>query len=128
MYVFLDYLFVTFHGLWVLFNLLGWAWRKTRPWQLVTSGLTIASWFGLGLFYGFGYCPCTDWHWQVKRKLGAADLPASYVKYYADHLTGLDWQTTVVDVVTVAVGVGVFLLSCCLNWRDWRRAKRLDAV
>lgn len=126
MYVFLDYFFVTFHGLWVLFNLTGWAWRKTRPWHLATSGLTIVSWFGLGLFYGFGYCPCTDWHWQVKRELGAVDLPTSYVKYYADRLTGLDWNTTVVDIVTVVAGVGVFMLSCWLNWRDWRCGSSSD--
>jgi hypothetical protein len=25
------------------------------------------SWFGLGLFYGIGYCPSTDWHWRIKR-------------------------------------------------------------
>jgi len=118
MYVLLDWLFVLFHGGLVLFNLTGWIGRRTRLWHLVTSGLTVLSWFALGAIYGFGYCPCTDWHWQVKRRLGEADLPASYVKYYADRLTGLDWNATFVDVTTLVVGVGVFLLSCWLNWRD----------
>ena len=32
---------------------------------------------GLGAVYGWGYCPCTDWHWDVKRRLGETGLPRS---------------------------------------------------
>ena len=87
MYAFLDYFFVTFHTGLVLFDLTGWAWKRTRRIHLIVMGLTIVSWFGLGLFYGWGYCPCTDWHWAVKVKLGETNLPNSYVKYYVDRLT-----------------------------------------
>lgn len=118
MYTALDYFFTVFHGSWVLFNLTGWAWKKTRRLHLITIGLTISSWFGLGIFYGWGYCPCTDWHWKVKRKLGEAILPGSYVKYYIDKLTGLAWDPFVVDASVLILGLLAFFLSCGLNWQD----------
>ena len=71
MYTFLDYAFVVLHSFLVGFNLIGWAWLRTRRIHLVTISLTMFSWFFLGLYYGWGYCPCTDWHWTVKYKLGA---------------------------------------------------------
>lgn len=125
MYAFLDVFFVVLHGSLVLFNLTGWIWRGTRRLHLWVVGLTVFSWFGLGVFYGWGYCPLTDWHWQVKRVLGETGLPASYVKYYADHVTGLDLPAAGVDAVVVLVGVGAFVLSLWLNHRD-RRASRAE--
>jgi|SRR6056297_4212761 len=124
MLVFLDYFFTIFHGALAAFNAVGWAWKKTRRLHLVTSGLTMLSWFGLGLLYGWGYCPCTDWHWQVKRELGERDLPASYIKYHVDQLTGLDSNPVVVDTAVAVIGVMAFLLSCWLNFRDVRRPPR----
>ena len=127
MYTFLDYFFIVFHGSWVLFNLIGWAWKKTRRLHLITIGLTILSWFGLGIFYGFGYCPCTDWHWRVKRILGETNLPNSYVKYYVDELTGLTWDPLLVDTAVLVLGLLAFFLSCWLNWQNhtFRRQARL---
>ena len=119
MYLFLDYLFAVFHGGLVLFNLTGWVWAGTRRIHLAVIGLTLLSWFGLGLAYGWGYCPSTDWHWQVKRALGEIDLPYSYVKYYADRLTGLDWDAAFIDAVVLLLGLSAFGLSCWTNWRDW---------
>jgi hypothetical protein len=118
MYAVLDYFFIVFHGSLTLFNLVGWIWRKTRRVHLIATGLTILSWFGLGIFYGWGYCPCTEWHWQVKLKLGETDLPYSYVKYYVDKFTGFSWDPLIVDTAVIGLGLLVFALSCWLNWRD----------
>ena len=120
MYTFLDHFFSLFHATLVIFNLSGWAWQKTRRIHLVTISLTILSWFGLGMFYGWGYCPCTDWHWQVKRQLGETDLPNSYIKYYADKLTGVTWDPLLVSVVVVFLGLLAFALSCWLNWQHYK--------
>lgn len=122
MYAVLDVAFIVFHTSLVVFNLTGWIWRPTRRIHLMVIGLTILSWSGLGIFYGWGYCPCTDWHWQVKRALGETDLPASYVKYYLDAVTGLSWDPAVVDVGVLVLGVTAFALSAYVNWRDWRRS------
>jgi hypothetical protein len=123
-YKFLDYFFVALHGSLVLFILTGWAWRRTRLVHLAVIGLTIFSWFGLGVFFGWGYCPFTDWHWRVKLNLGETDLPSSYVKYYLDKLTTFEWDPLVVDIGTLMIGLCAFALSCRLNWRDWKVRRR----
>jgi len=122
MYIFRNSFFVIFHGSLTLFNIAGWAWKRTRRIHLYTISLTIFSWIGLGIFYGWGYCPCTDWHWQVKRQLGEQNLPASYIKYYADYLTGMSWDPFIINIATAAVGITAFLLSIWFNWRDWKKS------
>jgi hypothetical protein len=118
MYTALDYFFIVLHGSFALFNLIGWTWKKTRRLHLITTGLTILSWFGLGIFYGWGYCPSTEWHWRIKRKLGETDLPYSYVKYYVDKLTGISWNAWVIDSAVITAGIAAFALSCWFNWQD----------
>ncbi len=66
----------------ILFNLFGWLWNKTLKPHLVVIMITIFSWFILGIWYGFGYCFLTDWHWEIKRELGETDLPASFITYF----------------------------------------------
>ena len=118
MYAFLDYLFVAFHTGLISFNATGWIWRRTRRWHLLCIVATWASWLGLGLVYGLGYCPCTDWHWQVKRALGETELPSSYIKYYFDKLTGQEWNAATVDTGVMLAGLVVLVLSIWLNYRD----------
>jgi len=118
MYTFLDFFFIVFHASLILFILTGWAWRRARCTHLITIGLTILSWFGLGIIYGWGYCPFTELHWAVKHKLGETNLPNSYVKHYVDKLTGLTWDPFVVDTAVLILGLLAFALSCWLNWRD----------
>lgn len=121
MYPFLDVFFIVFHFSLIVFNLVGWIWSKTRKLHLYVISATIFSWIGLGAIYGLGYCPCTDWHWQVKRKLGETDLPASYVKYYLDAVFGFSWNPAVVDSLVALLGIGALLISSWLNYRDWKK-------
>ncbi len=114
----LDIGFFLFHSLLVAFNLTGWIWHKTRRLHLVTISFTCLSWIGLGAFYGFGYCPSTDWHWEVKARLGETNLPASYVKYYLDAATGLDWSAGLVDAIVAVLGFGALVVSIVVNVRD----------
>lgn len=122
MYPILDFFFLVFHSLLVGFNLTGWIWKKTRRLHLCTISATLISWFGLGIFYGWGYCPSTDWHWQVKRELGETDLPASYIKYYADKLTGSSWDPLIIDSVTLVCCLMAFTLSVWVNSKRWKQA------
>ena len=123
-YRLLDILFVVFHTLLVGFNMLGWAWRRTRRLHLITISVTLLSWFGLGVVYGWGYCPLTDWHWDVKRALGETALPASWMKYYLDLVTGLDWSTALVDAIVTGSALGALVVSVALNVRDARPRSR----
>ena len=124
MYVFLDTFFLVFHASWVSFILTGWIWRRTRRLHLALAILTCLSWFVLGYFYGFGYCPFTDWHWQVKRALGETNLPDSYVNYYLDRLTGVNWNPFLTGIFVMLAGVAALILSVVLNVRDWRSTRR----
>lgn len=64
---------------------------------------------GLGYFYGWGYCLLTDWHWEIKRKLGEVDLPSSFVSYSLDKMH-IDIPSSQVDLfITVAFFVAYFL-------------------
>ena len=72
------------------------------------------------MVYGWGYCPLTDWHWQVKRALGETGLPASWVKYYLDRITGISWDTALVDALVIGSALAALLLSVVLNVRDRR--------
>ena len=114
--------FFVFHTLWIAFNCLGWISRRTRPWHLATVALTAASWIGLGAWYGWGYCPCTDWHWQVRARLGYDD-PPSYIQLLIRELTDVDLAPrTANTVAAVTLGV-VGVLTVALNIRDWRRRR-----
>ena len=115
----LDVFFTAFHSLLVLFILFGWIWKKTRRLNLACILLTAASWLGLGIFYGLGYCPLTDWHFNILRKLGYSDLPNSYLSFLFTRLTGLQIDQNLVDAVTLWGLVIALIISVFLNFRHW---------
>lgn len=116
----LDVFFFAAHSALAGFVLVGWAWRRTRLVHLGVCLVTGFSWVGLGIWYGLGYCPCTDWHWRVRMALGAEDLPRSYIKYIVDGLSGLDASAVWVDGFTGGLFVLALVVSAVFNWRDWR--------
>jgi len=121
----LNIFFFVFHTAFTLFNAIGWVWKKTRLANLITLILTGLSWFVLGIWYGIGYCPCTDWHWQVRAALGYHDMPMSYMKFLLDHLTGLNWNPTVVDYGTLIGFILALAASITLNISDFRRRETM---
>lgn len=121
---FLDVFFFVFHSILMLFILLGWLWKKTRWANLVVILLTAFSWLGLGIWYGFGYCPSTDWHWQVRERLGHYDMPDSYTKFLVDTLTGLDVKQKIVDISAVLFLMSALLASAWMNIRDFKKKGR----
>lgn len=102
MLVLLDILFTIVHTGLILFNLTGWIWKRTRRLHLITLVLTAASWGVLGIWYGWGYCPLTDLHWDIKHQLGQTHLPNSFIKYLLDKITGKNWPPRLVDRITLA--------------------------
>lgn len=114
---FLDILFVVFHSVLILFILFGWTHPRLRRLHLLCVLLTGASWFILGLFYGIGYCPLTDWHWQVLSLLGKTDLPPSYVQYILDRLLGISISFRTADAITLAGWLGALAIAAFLQVR-----------
>ena len=111
----IDILLTVVHLVLVGFNLLGWAWRQTRRVHLITILLTAASWFILGIWYGIGYCPITDWQWNIKRQLGERNLPASFIKYFADAITGMSFSPKLVNLLTVILFFVALAASILVN-------------
>ena len=108
--------FLTFlHLAIILFNLFGWIPRYTRTAHLISIIVTAASWFLLGIWFGMGYCPITDWQWQVKEKLGETNLPSSFIKYYADKITGSNIDPILIDRITAGCFAGAAIVSLFVN-------------
>jgi hypothetical protein len=114
----LDIFFLVFHSLFTIFNMSGWIWKKTRKLHLATMLLTAGSWFILGIWYGWGYCFCTDWHWRVREAMGNPIRSDSYIHFLIREITGIDLPPGLVDTVTLAVFIACAALSVTLNLRD----------
>ena len=123
LYEFLNIFFFVFHTLFTLFNIVGWMFRRTRKLHLITLSLTAFSWFILGIWYGWGYCFCTHWHWDIREKLGFEDRSHSYIHFLILKLTGADLNPKLVELGTLIVFLASFALSIWLNIRDRRRKK-----
>jgi hypothetical protein len=121
---FLDIFFTVFHSCLVIFNMFGWIWKKTRRLNLICLLLTAGSWLILGIFYGLGYCPLTDWHFNILRKLGHTDLPNSYISFLVTRLTGLQPDQSLVDAATMWGLIIALMISLYLNFRPWFKSTR----
>ena len=117
----LDIFFTILHLVIILFNLFGWLFPKLLRAHLIFALLTLSCWLILGIWYGIGYCPVTDWQWSIKEKLGETNLPASFIKYFADKVTGRSFDPVVIDWIT-AIGFGIAILGSVV--RNVRRRKR----
>ena len=115
----LDVILFLAHCFVISFNLTGWIWTRTRRWHLVCVGLTVFSWLAMGIWYGLGYCALTDWHWQVKRALGEADLPNSFLTYLFNDVMGLGLGTGLINWGAGIILTVVIFLSVALNFRDY---------
>lgn len=119
----LDFLFHVLHLLAIVLNVFGWIFPITRQAHRWLLGLTAVCWLGIGpLFYGLGYCPLTDWHWQVKEARGEMALPNSYIDYLLQ-MAGIHASPLYIDVVVGAV----FFVVCCITIGLWWREKKVKS-
>ena len=114
--IFLNYFFYIFHALLILFNCFGWIVPKLRIWHLTSLLLTAFSWFVLGIWYGWGYCLCTDWHYMVLRNLGETGMSPSYIHFLLLKFTGVNFSEPLVDIATATVFFVSLGISVWLNW------------
>jgi hypothetical protein len=111
---FLDFLLSCIHLSIVFFNLFGWIPKRWRKAHFISVVLTASSWFILGIWFGFGYCPFTDWQWQVKERLGETGLPSNFVEYFAEKISGHDFSPVLVSNViaysfAAAAGISIYV-------------------
>lgn len=117
---FADILLTIVHLVIIVFNLFGWIPVITRKAHLISIIATAASWFLLGIWFGMGYCPVTDWQWRVKERLGERNLPNSFIEYFAEKTLNTDLDTSFINEVT-AISFGIVaVISVYLNIRRWK--------
>jgi hypothetical protein len=102
----------------------GWVFQKTRFFHRILISVVTVCWVLIGPLTGhaIGYCPVTDWGWQVRKARGETDLEYGYINYLLEkggiYLT--DQQT---DIVVGAVFVGIWVATLFLWLRDRRRVQ-----
>ena len=116
MYELLHIFFLVFHSFLILFNLFGWVWKPLRKANLVTLLLTGLSWFLLGIFYGIGYCPLTDWHYQILYELGKTNLPNSYIQYLLETFFSVSVSQNITDTWTMILFFVALVCSIYVNF------------
>ena len=119
----LDVLLTILHFVIVLFNLFGWISEYTRRAHLISIILTAVSWFLLGIWFGIGYCPITEWQWQIKEKLGEVNLPDSFIKYYGDKITGSYLDPGFINTLTAVCFGLAAILSLYMNFFKSKKQK-----
>ncbi|PKH67847.1 DUF2784 domain-containing protein [Flavobacterium sp. ALD4] len=107
----IDYFFIMFHIGLILFNVFGWIIPRWRFYNLITLSLTAFSWLILGIWYGFGYCPFTDWHWRVRELLGYTYDSNSYVHFLILKITGIHFPEKRIDFATVIIFFTAYFIS-----------------
>ena len=109
--IFFDITLTVFHLIFIVFVLIGWFFKKLRLIHFYSVLVVAISWFVLGLYYGFGYCPITDCHWRIKEMRGEYNLPYSFIEYIIEKPTGLDVSTDLVNYATLGLFLSVFVIS-----------------
>ena len=113
----LDYFFTFLHAAIVIFILFGWISPKTRYTHFIFLTLTLLSWIVLGGLIGtFGYCPITDWQWDVKRELGEKNLPSSFIQYAVDKTFRINSNKQLVDLFTILGLVFGVTMAAIMKW------------
>ncbi|MDH5458373.1 MAG: DUF2784 family protein [Nitrospinota bacterium] len=115
-WVFMDYMLHMVHLSIMFICVVGWMFEPFHVLHLAVVILVALSWFGLGKFFGYGYCALTDAQWRIKRKLGQEPYTDSYVKYILDKVTGRDIDQKITDHLTLYTYVGAVVLSLAVNF------------
>ena len=116
MLLFWDILLTIVHLAIIFFNLFGWIFKVTRKAHIISIILTAASWFLLGIWFGIGYCPITDWQWEVKENLGERNISDNFIEYFVEKVSGRDFDTEFINNVTAVGFTLAALLSVYVNF------------
>jgi len=120
----IDILYTLLHLIIILFNLFGWIFPATRKAHFICIILTAFSWFVLGIWFGWGYCPITDWQWHIKTQLGETNLPHSFITWFAHKITGIRFSDQLVDLITLTFFLVATILSVYFNFLKPHRKNR----
>jgi hypothetical protein len=116
MLYFIDVLFTLLHIIIILFNLFGWIFPAARKAHFISIIITAFCWFVLGIWFGWGYCPLTDWQWHIKEQLGETNLPASFITWFANKTIGMRFSDTFINLITLLLFISAAIVSVYFNF------------
>jgi len=125
-YQVLNIFFFVFHIGLIFFNLFGWLFKSVRKWNLLTLGMTAFSWFVLGIFYGFGYCFLTDWHWAVREELNYTTNSNSYIHFLVTAILPVAMSEKTVELLTGILFFTALIMSFVTNVMDLQKKRKLQ--
>lgn len=121
----LDYALNILHFTLVCFVVFGAFFKKLVPVHFPVLLIIWLSWCALGYYLdALGYCPLTDWHWQVKYRQGQVNLPPSYIEYCYGKITGQDVDNALISNITAGVMLVVTIFSG-YRFFKWFKPKKL---
>ena len=123
----LNIAFFIGHTLLIVFNLTGWIWRRTRKLHLLSIGATLFSWLIMGAWKGWGYCLCTDWHFQIRRQMGIHGHETSYTELLLNQLPGVTVSHRLANHLTLG-GLVLAVLAAAAVWLQDYYSRRANNV
>lgn len=78
-------------------------------------GATLFSWIVMGAWRGWGYCLCTDYHFQIRRELGIHQGESSYTQLLLNQWPGVSVSRQFADNLTVGTLV-LILIATMVVW------------
>ena len=78
----------------------------------------------LGIFYGFGYCFLTDWHWEVRDELNYTINSNSYIHFLFTTIFPISISEKAVDWLTAILFFAALLMSIITNAIDFRKERK----
>lgn len=121
---FLNVAFFAAHTALIAFNLAGWIFPRGRRLHLICVGATLFSWFVMGAYHGFGYCLCTDWHFQIRRELGLSVNVHTYLQLMGQVFFGIQMNRFTSDILAG----GGLLLILIITLGVWLRSPVPDRL
>ena len=121
MLYFIDVLLSLLHVVIILFNLSGWIFPATRKVHFISIVITSFCWFILGIWFGWGYCPLTEWQWRIKERLGETNLPASFITWFVNKITGMHFGDTFINLLTLILFISAMIVSVYFNFLKPRK-------
>jgi hypothetical protein len=115
MLIALNYILHAVHVTLILFTMTAWIFLPLRVAHTVVCGLTLLSWFAIGLAIGRpGFCIITEIHFWVRKRLGVQQERQSYIVYLLEKLFGKQFLPHRTEIFTqcafyffTALGVGL---------------------
>ncbi len=120
----LDWFLNILHFAIVFMLCFGWLTNITRKFHRLLLCVVTLCWLAIGPLIGksIGYCPVTDWAWQVRTLRGETELEYGYINYLTEKL-GLHMSNSTTDLVVGIIFAGIWIATVILWISEYRRKK-----